>query len=152
MSEKITYITQKGLNRLESELDHLRTVRRREVAEYLKETIVNIEDPEFLYAQEEQAFVEGRIQALEGMLANFQIIEPGNRGGLVDIGTIVVIKGDDSDSETYTIVGSAEANPSGGFISDESPIGKALMGSIAGDEREVKTPSGLLRYRVLAVN
>lgn len=151
MSEKITYITSKGLKKLEDELEHLRTVRRKEVAEYLQETTGDIEDPEFLFAQDEQAFVEGRIRALENMLSNVQIIEPGNRGNLVEIGSTVVIQEEGFDSETYTIVGPAEANPSEGLISDESPIGKALIGNKAGDQLEVKTPSGKVKYRILAV-
>ena len=151
MTERITYITPKGLTRLEEELDYLRTKKRQEVVKYLQETTSNIEDPEFLYAQDEQAFVEGRIRALEDMLAKVQIIEKGKCGGIVGVGSTIVIKPDDGETETYMIVGSAEANPSEGLISDESPIGKAFIGSRVGDEREVRTPSGNLKLKILAL-
>lgn len=150
--EKTTYITSKGLEKLQSELLYLSTVRRQEIAQYLQETISgDVEDPEFLFAQEEQAFVEGRILELERLLANVKIIEPGNQGDIVDIGSTVIIKENGKDSETFTIVGSAEADPAVGLISDESPIGKALIGCKAGDEKEIKTPSGLVRFSIIAV-
>lgn len=150
--EKKTYITPKGLNKLKRELDHLRVTRRQEIANILADTEGDVEDTEYLIAIDEQAFVEGRILSLERLLTNVKVIEPGmNRNGIVDIGGSVVIKEDGMASETYTIVGSAEADPSTGFISDESPIGKALIGCIVGDEKDIRTPSGLVRYRVLAV-
>lgn len=150
--EKKTYITPKGLNKLKRELDHLRVTRRQEIANILADTEGDVEDTEYLIAIDEQAFVEGRILSLERLLTNVKVIEPGmNRNGIVDIGGSVVIKEDGMASETYTIVGSAEADPSTGFISDESPIGKALIGCKVGDEKDIRTPSGLVRYRVLAV-
>lgn len=150
--EKPNYITEKGLEKLQIELVHLSTVRRQEIAQYLQETISgDVEDPEFLFAQEEQAFVEGRILELEKLLSNVKIIEPGNRGDQVEIGSTVIIKENDNETETYTIVGFAEADPSIGLISDESPIGKALIGSKAGDEKDIRTPSGPVRITILAV-
>jgi transcription elongation factor GreA len=151
MADKITYITPKGLTKLEQELDYLRTTKRQEVVRYLQEMTSNIDDPEYLYAQDEQAFVEGRIRTLEDMLTRVQIIEPGNRGGVVEVGSTIVIKEDDSETETYMIVGSAEANPTEGLISDESPIGKALIGSRVGDIQEVRTPSGNIRLKIIAL-
>jgi transcription elongation factor GreA len=150
-TEKLTYITPKGLEKLQNELEHLRTVRRREVARHLQDTLGDVEETEYLIAQEEQAFVEGRIQSLERLLTNIQVIVPGNGSGVVDIGSTVVIKSDGIESETYTIVGSAEADPAVGLISNESPIGKALLGCKLGDEKDVKTPSGVVTYRVIAV-
>lgn len=151
-SAKVTYITPKGLERLENELTHLRTERRREIASYLQETIGDAEDNEYLIAQEEQAFVEGRIQQLEELLANVRVIEPDQKNsGIVDLGSTVVLREGDSDAETYTIVGAAEAYPEMGLISNESPLGKALLGSKIGDDIEVKAPAGRLKFRVLAI-
>lgn len=151
MSEKITYITQHGLTKLEDELNYLKTVKRKEIAEVLKETVVNIEDPDFLITQEEQGFVEGRIRDLEMLLSNVEIIQPGYHGDRIKIGSTVVIKEGPDDSSTFTIVGSAEADPVNGLISDESPIGQALIGLKAGDSTEVKTPSGVVKLWVLAI-
>ena len=152
VQEKKTYITPKGLEKLKRELDHLRVTRRQEIANILADTEGDVEDTEYLMAIDEQAFVEGRILELLRLLTNVQVIEPGmNHGGIVDIGSTVVIKEDGMASETYTIVGSAEADPPMGMISDESPIGKALIGCKVGDEKRIQTPSGLVRYRVLAV-
>ena len=148
---KVTYITPKGLSRLQNELEYLKTIKRSEIAGYLQETLGDVEEPEYLFAQEEQAFVEGRIQELERLLANVQVIEPGEGSGFVEIGSTVVIKFDNTEAETYTIVGSAEADPALGLISNESPIGSALLGCQVGDEKGVNTPSGLMIYRVIAI-
>jgi transcription elongation factor GreA len=150
-STKLTHITPTGLARLENELEYLKTVKRREVARFLQETLGDVEETEYLIAVEEQAFVEGRIRALEGLLANVQVIEPGKGSGLVDIGSTVVVKNGDMESETFTIVGSAEADPKEGLISNESPLGKALLGSRIGDNLEIKAPAGILKFRVLAI-
>jgi transcription elongation factor GreA len=150
-STKLTHITPTGLARLENELEYLKTVKRREVASFLQETLGDVEETEYLIAVEEQAFVEGRIRALEGLLANVQVIEPGKGSGLVDIGSTVVVKNGDMESETFTIVGSAEADPKEGLISNESPLGKALLGSRIGDNLEIKAPAGILKFRVLAI-
>jgi transcription elongation factor GreA len=148
---KVTYITPKGLSRLQNELEYLKTVKRSEIASYLQETSGDVEEPEYLFAQEEQSFVEGRIQELERLLANVQVIEPGEGSGFVEIGSTVVIKFDNTEAETYTIVGSAEADPALGLISNESPIGSALLGCQVGDEKGVNTPSGLMVYQVIAI-
>jgi transcription elongation factor GreA len=151
-SEKVTYITPKGLEKLKNELEHLRTVKRREIADNLQETMGDVEDNEYLIALDEQAFVEGRIKQLEKLLCNAKVIQPGQQNnGIVDLGSTVVIRAGGTDAETYTIVGVAEADPTTGFISNESPLGKALLGSKVGDDLEVKAPAGLLNYRVLAV-
>jgi transcription elongation factor GreA len=150
--EKVTYITPKGLEKLQNELTHLRTERRREIARQLQETQGDIEDNEYLMALEEQAFVEGRIRQLEMLLCNIEVIQPGqNHNGVVDLGSTVVLRESGIDPETYMIVGATEADPTKGFISNESPLGKALLGSQAGDDLEIKTPAGLLNFRVLAV-
>ena len=151
-SEKITYITQKGLDKLETELTNLQTAKRQEISENLQETMGGIDDNEYLLVLEEQAFVEGRIQRLEMLLRDVKVIQPGqNHSGIVDLGSTVVLREGDITSETYTIVGAPEADPPKGLISNESPLGKALLGHKAGDNLEVKTPGGLLNFRVLAV-
>jgi len=152
ITDDLTYITPKGLEKLEAELVHLRNEKRKEITRYLQETEGDVEETEYLIALEEQAFVEGRIRQLEQLLANVMIIQPGqNSSGVVELGSTVVLRDDNLETETYTIVGSAEANPTTGFISNESPLGKALLGSKVGDELAVKAPAGLLNYRVLAV-
>ena len=110
------------------------------------------EDNEYLIALDEQAFVEGRIRQLENLLCNVKVIQPGqNHNGVVDLGSTVVIRDNNFETETYTIVGSAEADPQNGLISNVSPLGKALLGSKAGVDIQYKTPGGLLNFRVLAV-
>jgi transcription elongation factor GreA len=150
--EKITYVTPKGLEKLEAELLYLRTEKRREIANYLQETMGDVEDSEYMIAMEEQAFVEGRISQLEDLLSNVKVIEPGQKStGVVDLGSTAVIREGDNDAETFTIVGAAEADPKKGLISNESPLGKALMGSKVGDDISFKAPAGTLKFRVLAI-
>jgi transcription elongation factor GreA len=151
-SEKTTYVTPKGLEKLEAELLYLRTEKRREIANNLQDTMGDVEDGEYLIAMEEQAFVEGRISQLEDLLANVKIIEPGQKSiGSVDLGSTVVVREGDRDAETFMVVGPAEADPMTGLISHESPLGKALLGSKVGDDIEFKAPDGILKFRVLAV-
>ena len=151
-NDNLTYITPKGLEKLEAELAYLRMERRKEIADLLQETMGDSEDNEYLIALEEQAFVEGRIRQLENLLSNIKVIQPGQiHSGVVDLGSTVVLRNEYMESETFTIVGSAEADPLKGMISNVSPLGKALMGSKVGEEIELKTPGGLLNYRVLAV-
>ena len=148
----LTYITQKGLDKLEAELAYLQNERRKEIASYLRETQGDIEEAEYLMVLDEQAFVEGRIWQLEQLLANVKVIQPGqNHSGVVDLGSTVVLRDGHMETETYTIVGSTEADPQNGMISNVSPLGKALLGSKVGEEIEYKTPGGLLNFRVLAV-
>ena len=150
--EKTTYVTPKGLEKLEAELLYLRTEKRREIANNLQDTMGDVEDSEYLIAMEEQAFVEGRISQLEDLLANIKIIEPGQKSiGIVDLGSTVVVREGDRDPETFTLVGAAEADPLTGLISNESPLGKALLGSKVGDDIAFKAPDGILKFRVLAV-
>ena len=151
-SEKTTYVTPKGLQKLEAELLYLRTEKRREIANNLQDTMGDVEDNEYLIAMEEQAFVEGRISQLEDLLANVKMFEPGQKSlGIVDLGSTVVVREGDRDAETFMVVGPAEADPLTGLISHESPLGKALLGSKVGDEVEFKAPDGILKFRVVAV-
>lgn len=152
MTSKITYMTIQGLERLENELHYLRTVKRAELAENLRDTLGDEEDNEYLLALDEQAFVEGRIQDLELLLANVQLIEPGHSNGVVQMGSTVLIRENGTPLETFTIVGSAEANPQAGFISNESPLGRALIGHRAGEEIKVRTPEGEMQVHLVAVS
>ncbi len=146
------YVTADGLKKLEEELESLRTVKRAEVAQRLHEAMEDgelIENAEYEAAKNEQAFVEGRILELEHMIAQAQIIQPKKSGGVVRIGNTVVVQEGSSPPETYTIVGAAEANPKQGLISNESPLGQALLERKIGDEVEVKAPAGVLRFKIV---
>ena len=109
------------------------------------------ENSDYHEARREQSFAEGRIQAIEDLLRNVELIEDGVRGGRARLGSTVVVEGPHGDEETYTLVGSTEANPASGRISAISPIGAALIDAAAGDEVEAVIPSGRLRMKVLEV-
>ncbi len=148
------YVTADGLKKLEEELEHLRTTKRAEVAQRLHEAMEDgelIENAEYEAAKNEQAFVEGRILELEHMIAQAQIIQPKKSGGVVRIGNTVVVQEGNNPTETYTIVGAAEANPKEGLISNESPLGQALLERKIGDEVEVRAPAGLLRFKIVKI-
>lgn len=154
-----TYLTPEGLRHLEEELDHLRTVRRHEVADRIqqaKEIGGTVDNAEYEEAKNEQAFVEGRVHELEAMIANAVIIPSHGKGGkksaVVVIGSIVRVQHlKTTRRDTYTIVGTTEAAPTEGRISNESPIGRALLGKKAGDRVEFSVPAGLQRIEVLEV-
>ena len=154
MGTNAVYVTPEGLKKLEDELEHLRTVKRQEVAQRLHEAMEDgelIENAEYEAAKNEQAFVEGRILELEHMLAQAQLIETGKSTGVVGIGSTVVIQENGKPAETYTIVGAAEANPRDGLISNESPMGQALLDHKAGDDVDVRAPAGNLRFRIVKI-
>jgi transcription elongation factor GreA len=154
MSNQAVYLTDAGLKKMEEELKHLRTVRRQEVAQRLHEAMEGgelIDNAEYEAAKNEQAFIEGRILEIEHMLAQAVIIKPGEPTGVVDIGNTVVVKQNGEKRETYTIVGVAEADPKRGLISNESPLGRALLGHQVGDDVEVNAPAGVLRFRIVKI-
>jgi transcription elongation factor GreA len=154
MGNHAVYVTAEGLKKLEDELEHLRTVKRAEVAQRLHEAMEGgelIENAEYEAAKNEQAFVEGRILELEHMLAQAKVIEPGESTGAIRIGSTVTVRETGGPPETYTIVGSAEANPKQGLISNESPLGQALLDRRVDDEVEVAAPAGILRYKILDI-
>lgn len=155
MSEHTMYLTPDGLKRLEEELEHLRTVRRQEVAKRLRAALEEegiLENAEYDDAKNEQAFVEGRIITLENMLKNAVIIEEGKTSDEVRVGSRVTIVEEGTDiRENYRLVGSVEADPTQGRISNESPLGRALLGRHLGDEVFVNAPAGMLRFRIVAV-
>ena len=149
-----SYLTRQGYMKLQDELDYLRTVKRQEVANRLHEAMEGgelIEDAEYEAAKNEQAFVEGRIQELEILLANARVIEETGKMDVAQIAAKVTIKEGDYEPEIYTIVGPAEANPREGRISNESPLGRALIGHRAGDTVTVDAPDGSFTIRVIKV-
>ena len=151
------FLTKEGFQKLQEELEHLKTVKRQEVADRLHEAMEGgelIENAEYEAAKNEQAFVEGRIQELEALLATARVIEPDagdHPAGLVTVGATVTIQETGFDAETYTIVGAAEANPREGKISNESPIGKAILNHEVGDSVTVETPSGMYKVKIIKV-
>ena len=154
-----TLITKEGLKKLKDELNELKTTRRQEVAQRLKEAISYgdlSENSEYEEAKNEQAFVEGRILELEAKIKNAKIItekKSDTRSKEIDIGSTVTLqnKTDNDEPERYTIVGSTEADPLDHKISNESPIGKALLGKRKGDSVSVQSPSGIVEYDILQV-
>jgi transcription elongation factor GreA len=150
------YLTPEGLKRLEDELDHLKTVRRTEVAQRLHDAMAEgevEENPEYEDAKNEQAFVEGRILEIETILANAVLIENKGPSNEIRLGSKVTISEVGSgEKEHYIIVGSAEADPMNGRISNESPIGKALLGHKVNDVIQVQTPSGALKVKIAHVS
>jgi len=156
MAEKQIMLTLEGLKKLEQKLEHLKTVRRTEVAERIKQAIEFgdiSENSEYEDAKNEQAFIEGEIMTLEKMLRNSKIIEEGDIGtDVVTIGCTVKLKDLEYDEDLqYTIVGSAEADPTEFKISNESPVGQAILGQKVGSVVEVNVPAGVLKYEVLEI-
>jgi transcription elongation factor GreA len=155
MSEKEVFLTPNGLEKLKEELEHLRTVRRPEVAEKIqqaKELRSSVSTPEYEEAKDEQGFVEGRILDIERIIKDAKIIHHDDvNQDFVEVGNEVRVQLQDGSEEHYTIVGSAEANPGEFRISNESPMGKALLGKRVGDEVEVEAPAGLLKLRILEI-
>lgn len=153
------YLTKEGYKKLQDELDELRNVKRKEVAERLHEAAENslgefVEDPEFEAAKNEQSFVEGRIKELQTLLANATVIDDGNRkkSDSVEIGSKVTVKQGNRKPEEYRIVGAAEASPREGKISHESPLGRALMGKKKGEDAEIQAPSGSFKVKIVKIS
>jgi transcription elongation factor GreA len=155
-TEKVFPMTQAGKEKLEQELEQLKTVKRKEVVERIKiaRSFGDLsENSEYDSAKEEQAFVEGRITTLENMIRNAKIISEDEMGGdCVTLGrSVTFIELPDGDEETYTIVGSAEADPFEGKISNDSPIAKSLIGRKVGDQVTVQTPGGEMSVRITSI-
>ena len=155
MGKKIV-LTNEGFQKFEKELEKLKSVKRKEVAAKIKVALSFgdlSENSEYDEAKNEQAMIEARIVQLETMLRNVQVINEAEIStDVINIGSVVSIKEVDSDEiETYHIVGSSEANPLDGKISDESPIGKALISHKTGDIVEVETPSGLIKFKIISI-
>ncbi|WP_449537069.1 transcription elongation factor GreA [Ferdinandcohnia sp. Marseille-Q9671] len=155
--EKVFPMTLEGKQKLEQELEHLKTVKRKEVVERIKiaRSFGDLsENSEYDSAKEEQAFVEGRITTLENMIRNAKIIEEdADSAGKVSLGkSVTFIELPDGEEETYTIVGSAEADPFEGKISNDSPIAKSLIGKHVGDKVTVQTPGGEMFVEITKID
>mgnify|MGYP005838718985 CR=1 FL=1 len=155
MPGKPVPLTKEGLERLKKELEYLVNVRRAEVAQRIheaKELVGAQNTPEYDDARNEQAFVEGRILTLENIIQNAVIIEEAHDHHRVSLGSTVTVINHKGEREHYTIVGSAEADPKAGRISNESPVGLALLGKSVGDEVEVRAPAGTLRWTIVRID
>ena len=155
MSKEIL-LTAEGLQSLKDQLEYLKTEKRNEIAEKIKEALSFgdlSENAEYDAAKNEQAEVEEKITKLENTIKNAKVIEEDNAGaGVVTIGCKVKLYDKEFDEEiTYTIVGSTEANPAQYKISNESPVGAALLGKKAGDEIKVDAPQGIMEFKILEV-
>ncbi len=153
MNNKPVYLTAEGLDKLKAELNHLVTVERPRIAARIHEAKLDgdiTENAEYEDAKQEQSFLEGRIATLEAQLKNAEVIAHAN-GDRVGIGSTVIIKGKEGEDQ-FTIVGSAEASPREGRISNESPVGIALMGKRKGDKVTVQAPAGPLDYTIVSVS
>ncbi|EPY11831.1 MULTISPECIES: transcription elongation factor GreA [Paenibacillus] len=156
MSDKEVILTQDGLKKLEDELENLKSVKRREVAERIKVAIGYgdiSENSEYEDAKNEQAFIEGRIITLEKMLRNARIINNDDIDtDLVSIGSTVIVEDlEFGDKMEYTIVGTAESDPLKNRISNESPVGKAILGKQKGTTVDVNVPAGVIQYKILEI-
>jgi transcription elongation factor GreA len=151
-----SFLTRDGYRKLQEELDYLRTYKRQEIANRLHEAMEGgelIENAEYEAAKNEQAFVEGRIKELEILLATARVIDDSTpvMPETVQVGSKVTIQEDGSPAEMYFIVGAAEANPSAGRISNESPLGKALLNHKVNDRVQVDAPAGTFTVQILKV-
>ena len=150
-----SFLTREGYAKLQEELDNLRTDKREEIAQRLHEAMEGgelIDNAEYEAAKNEQAFVEGRIKELEILLATAKVIdESAAHGTTIQVGTTVTIQEEGSTPEIYHIVGAAEANPAMQRISNESPLGKALMSKKPGDKAQVDAPQGSFTVTILKV-
>ncbi len=155
MTAETTYVTAEGLKRLEQELNELKTVKRKEIAERIKEAkeLGDLsENAEYQEAKDEQGFIERRIMELDNLILNVEVIKKTKKGGAVQVGSTIKVKNEKLGKEfTYTIVGSSEANPAEGKISNASPMGQSFLGAKKGDTVDVQVPAGVMKFEILSV-
>jgi transcription elongation factor GreA len=155
MDEKETILTPEGLRKLEEELEFLKSVKRKEVAERIKQAkdFGDLsENSEYEDAKNEQAFTEGRILTVEGMLRNARVIDNHEvRSDVVSIGSTLKLVDEEGEELTFTIVGSPEADPAHDKISNESPVGRAVLGRRKGETVTVQAPAGALKYTIKGI-
>jgi len=154
MNNKPAYVSKEGLEQIRHELDELQNVKRAEVAARIHEAKEHgdiTENAEYEDAKNEQAFVEGRIQTLSALVKNAVVIEENHSSTHVQIGSHVTLQSEDG-KESFQIVGSAEAAPGEGKISNESPVGRALLGRKKGEEVTVTVPAGAYKYKILSIS
>jgi transcription elongation factor GreA len=154
MNNKPAYLSKEGLEKLREELDEMVNVRRAEVASRIQEAKEHgdiTENAEYEDAKNEQAFVEGRIQSLSALIKNAVLITENHSTTHVQIGSTVEVESEDG-RESYMIVGSAEAAPADGKISNESPVGRALLGRKKGEKVSVSVPAGDMTYKIVGIS
>jgi transcription elongation factor GreA len=154
VNNKPTYISKDGLEKLKHELEEMVSLRRPEIAQRIhdaKEHGDLTENAEYEDAKNEQAFVEGRIQMVEALIKNATLIDEHHSNDHVQIGSTVKVNGPDGN-QTFTIVGSTEAKPTDGKISNESPVGRALLGKKKGENVTVQVPAGDIAYKIVAIS
>ena len=156
MADQKMILTKDGLKKLQDELENLKSVRRLEVAERIKQAIAFgdiSENSEYDDAKNEQAFIEGRIQELEQKLRNVEVISEDNKQkNVVTMGCTVVVRDIEMEEDMeYTLVGTAEADPEAMRISNESPVGAAILGRHVGTEVDVQAPVGVIKYKILEI-
>ncbi len=154
MSDRVHYLTPDGLGKIRTELEHLRTVKRQEIADRLTFAIQQgdiSENADYEVAKQDQAYNEGRIKELEGIVRSARLIENYVNTGEVQMGSQVTVEEDGFPPETYTIVGPSETEPDNGRISYESPVGAALLGKRVGDHARVATPAGELALKIIKI-
>lgn len=157
MAEKDVFLTPEGLLKLETELDDAKSIKRREVADRIKQALAFgdiSENSEYDQAKNEQAKLEERIAKLESILRNAKLIDEDEiTTDVVSVGSKVIVLDVEYDEEMeYTIIGSAEADPYNGRISNESPVGSALLGKKSGDTVDVQVPDGTIKYKIMSIN
>ncbi|MDP3004467.1 MAG: transcription elongation factor GreA [Candidatus Azambacteria bacterium] len=148
-----TYLSQEGIETIKKELQESKIKKRQEIAKRLQEAkdLGDLsENAEYFEAKEAQSFNESRIIELEKLLKNAVVIETPSEEDVVRVGSIVEVKSNNG-SEIFNIVGSAEAKPQEGKISNESPLGRAFLGRKIGDEIEIKSPSGITKYKIIKI-
>lgn len=154
MGEEVYYLTEEGADRLRAELEELTGPRREELAGRLRTAIQQgdlSENADYIAAKEEQGFLEGRIQEIQTILRYAEIIENEKNMDQVDLGARITVQEGERAPETYHIVGAKEANPREGRISNESPIGQALLGHREGEEVTAETPAGPIQLKILKI-
>ena len=148
-----TYLSQEGIETIKKELQELKTKKRQEIAARLQEAkdLGDLsENAEYFEAKEAQSLNENRIIELEKLLKNAVVIETSSEEDIVRVGSTIEVKSNNGP-ETFNIVGSAEAKPQEGKISNESPLGRAFLGRKIGDEIEIKSPSGITKYKIIKI-
>lgn len=153
MANKPVLLTEEGLKKLQDELKVLKEDRRKKVVERIQEAVSHgdlSENADYAQAKEEQSFIEGRIMELEEMIKYSEIIAPSVNHNMVSIGSTVLLRVNDTDIR-YTIVGASEANPAAGKISNESLVGRSILGAKKGDKIPVESPAGKTEYEIVNI-
>lgn len=149
-----TYLTPEGKAQVQAELDELINVKRPALAKRLRDAIQQgdlSENADYHVAKEDQAFLEGKVLELQAILRRAVIIQESGRSDIVQMGCHVTVQEDGEDPETYILVGAKEANPREGKISNDSPIGRVLLGRRVGDTARAKTPAGEIVFKILKI-